>query len=118
MALSGMASRRLPSVVKDLAKAWSPEEMEVLRRDVAKLGFKAEIRGQSVLDIAKDLVGLAKQGLKARGNLDSAGVDEVHFLATLQDSLDRGKTPAEDLLEKFEKDWAGSVSAIYTENAY
>lgn len=102
----------------DLARAWSPEEMEVLRRDVAKLGFKAEIHGRSVLDIGKDLVALAKQGLKARGNLDSAGVDEVHFLATLQDSLDRGKTPAEDLLEKFEKDWAGSVSPIYTENAY
>lgn len=102
----------------DLAKAWSPEEMEVLRRDVAKLGFKAEIRGQSVLDIARDFVGLAKQGLKARGNLDGAGVDEVHFLATLQDSLERGKTPAEDLLEKFAADWSGSVTPIYSENAY
>lgn len=102
----------------DLARDWSPAEMEVLRRDVASLGFKAEIQGRSVLDIAKDMVDLAKDGLKARAELDSAGVDEVHFLATLQDSLERGKTPAEDLLEKFETDWAGSVKPLYTENAY
>jgi glutamate--cysteine ligase len=102
----------------DLARDWSPDQMEVLRRDVARLGFKAEIQGRSVLDIAKDMVGLAKDGLKVRGELDSAGVDEVHFLATLHDSLERGKTPAEDLLDKFKTDWAGSVKPIYTENAY
>lgn len=102
----------------DLAKTWSPEEMETLRRDVARLGFNAEIKGRSVLDIARDLVGLAKDGLTTRANLDSSGVDEVHFLATLQDSLERGKTPAEDLLDLYENKWGGKIKPIYTERAY
>lgn len=102
----------------DIAKDWSPQDMEALRRNVARLGFKAEIRGRSVLEIAREVVDLAKQGLKARSNLDSAGVDEVHFLATLQDSLARGKTPAEDLLEAFYNDWQGDIKRLYSDCAY
>lgn len=102
----------------DIARNWNPQEMEALRRDVARLGFKAEIRGRSVLEIAAEVVDLAKQGLKARARLDSAGVDEVHFLATLQDSLERGKTPAEDLLEAFHNDWQGNIKRLYSDCAY
>lgn len=102
----------------DIARNWNPQEMEALRRDVARLGFKAEIRGRSVLEIAAEVVDLAKQGLKARARLDSAGVDEVHFLATLQDSLERGKTPAEDLLEAFHNDWQGDIKRLYSDCAY
>lgn len=102
----------------DIAKDWSPQEMETLRRDVARLGFKAEICGRSVLEIAREVVDLARRGLKARARLDSAGVDEVHFLATLQDSLERGKTPAEDLLEAFHNDWQGDIKRLYSDCAY
>ncbi len=102
----------------DIAKDWSPQDMEALRRDVARFGFRAEIGGRSVLDIAREVVDLAKQGLGARNNLDSAGVDEVHFLATLQDSLERRKTPAEDLLEAFHGDWKGDIRRLFSDCAY
>lgn len=102
----------------DIAKGWSSQDMEVLRRDVARLGFRAEIGGRSVLEIAREVVDLAKLGLAARSNLDSAGVDEVHFLATLQDSLERGKTPAEDLLEAFHGEWQGDIKRLFSDCAY
>lgn len=102
----------------DLAKGWSVEEMEKLRRDVAKLGFKAEIAGRTVLDIAAELLSLARAGLAARGNLDGGGVDEGHFLATLEDRVGRGKTLAEDLLDLYHGPWKGDVSRVFTDCAY
>jgi glutamate--cysteine ligase len=102
----------------DIAKNWSAEDMETLRRDVARLGFKATIGGQSVQDIAGELLDLAKAGLAARKNLDGSGVDEVHFLRTLIDSVARGKTPADDLLDKYEAEWGRDISRVFTDCAY
>jgi len=56
--------------------------------------------------------------LKNRGNLDAAGNDESGFLDTLRDIADRGKTPAEDLVEAFKTRWSGSVDPVYSELRY
>ena len=48
----------------------------------------------------------------------SAGRDETRYLDILQDRLARGTTPAQELLEKFNGPWAGSVDPIYDEEAY
>jgi glutamate--cysteine ligase len=53
-----------------------------------------------------------------RRHLDANGQDETHYLEILEDRLDRGTTPAQDLLDKFNGPWAGSVDPIYTEQAY
>ena len=37
----------------DLVKDWTAEERQKLRDDVPRLGFKAAIRGRSVLELAK-----------------------------------------------------------------
>lgn len=47
----------------DLVKDWDIADHEHLRRDVTRLGLKAEVAGRSVRDIAVDLVNIAKQGL-------------------------------------------------------
>ena len=46
------------------------------------------------------------------------GQDETHYLEILEDRLDRGTTPAQELLDKFNGPWAGSVDPIYAEQAY
>ena len=92
--------------------------MEELRRDVAQLGFRAEIQGRTVGDIAAELLHAAKEGLAARANLDGSGVDETHFLRTLEESVRRGKTPAEDLLDRYHGEWAGDISRIFKDCAY
>ena len=48
----------------DLAKDWTREERGALRLNAAKLGFKAQVRGRSVQDIALDLLEIARAGLK------------------------------------------------------
>ncbi len=102
----------------DLVKDWTAEERQKLRDEVPKLGFKARIRQWSVLNLAKETLKLAEQGLARRRKHDRAGHDETRYLRPIQEFVARGITPAEELLEKFHGPWKGSVDPIYKEYAY
>jgi glutamate--cysteine ligase len=102
----------------DLVKDWTPAERQKLRDDVPKLGFKATIRGRSVLDLAKATLALAEQGLRGRNRRNAQGEDETRYLEPLQDYVARGFTPAEELLQQFHGPWRGSVAPAYVELAY
>jgi glutamate--cysteine ligase len=71
-----------------------------------------------VFDVANDALKLARAGLTRRYRLDVNGQDETRYLEVLEDRLAHGTTPAQELLEKFNGPWAGSVEPIYTEEAY
>jgi len=102
----------------DLVKDWSADERQKLRDDVPRKGFDAEIRGRKVRRLARDMVSLARDGLARRARLDRAGHDETHFLAPLDDLIERGVTPADLLLKKFHGEWQGSVDPAFSELAY
>ena len=99
-------------------KNWTAEERQKLRDDVPKLGFKAMIRGKSLLQLASQTLALAEQGLVRRKKLDQNGRDETRYLRPLQEIVAGGITPAEELLEKYHGPWHGSVEPIYDEYAY
>jgi glutamate--cysteine ligase len=102
----------------ELVKAWTAEERRQLRAEVPKLGLKATIARQSVLDIARATLDLSAQGLARRARLDRDGKDERRYLAPLQDIVARGITPAEELLGKFHGPWGGTVDPVFEEYAY
>ncbi|MEJ2534705.1 MAG: glutamate--cysteine ligase, partial [Gammaproteobacteria bacterium] len=102
----------------DLAAGWSIEERQALRRDAARLGLQARIRNRTVREIALELLELARAGLNARARLDGAGENESGFLSPLQQIAESGRTPAEVKLERFEKEWGGSVDPLFSEYAY
>ncbi|MBS7543415.1 glutamate--cysteine ligase [Ancylobacter oerskovii] len=102
----------------DLAKGWSAAERQKLRDDVPRLGFKAEIAGRTMLDLAREMVSIARAGLARRDRRDSQGRDETRFLKPLEDSLAEGITPAERLLARYEGPWGGSVEPVFDEDAY
>jgi glutamate--cysteine ligase len=102
----------------DLVKDWTAQERQTLRDDVPKLGFKAHIGQRSLLDLAKATLRLAEQGLARRRRHDRAGHDETHYLRPIQEFVARGITPAEELLEKFNGPWNGSVDPVYRDYAY
>ena len=101
-----------------MVKDWSAEERQKLRDDVPRLGFKAAIRGRTLLDLATETLALAEQGLIRRKRLDHNGRDETRYLRPLQEIVARGITPAEELLEQYRGAWNGSVAPIYEEYAY
>ncbi len=104
----------------DLAKGWDAETREAWRVAASVEGLDAEVNGQKMLDIARDVVAIARQGLKARAKPGLGGMvqDERHFLHALEDSLDTGKVPADELLDRYHGDWAGDISRIYEDYAY
>ena len=102
----------------DLVKHWDIADHERLRRDVTRLGLKAEVAGRSVRDIAVDMVAIAKQGLKSRARFSGGMVDERGYLSELEDIADSGITPADRLLELYHGEWQGDVSRMYRDFAY
>ncbi len=102
----------------DLVKGWSAAERQKLRDDVPRLGFNAEIRGRNMLTLAQETLRFAARGLARRKYLDRNGRDETRYLRPLEESVARGLTPAEELLEQFNGVWKGSVEPIFDEYAY
>jgi glutamate--cysteine ligase len=85
---------------------------------VPKLGFKAQVRELSVLDLARETLALAERGLARRKRVNDWGNDESYYLRPIQEFVARGITPAEELLEKFHGPWGGSVDPVFKEYAY
>ncbi|MAZ32940.1 MAG: glutamate--cysteine ligase [Thalassospira sp.] len=102
----------------DLVKDLSHAEREALRDDVPRTALATKFKNGIVQDLAKDVLAVSKQGLKARGRMDAYGDDESHFLESLEDVAESGRTLAEEFLDKYETEWNGSVDPLFREYAY
>src|ERR1700683_1722843 len=102
----------------DIVKSWNAQERQALRDDVPRLGFKARIKSRYAFEIAKECLVLSASGLRRRGHIDHLGRDESRHLEPLERIIDSGRTPAEEMLEKFHGRWQGSVDPAYDEYAF
>ena len=102
----------------EIAKDWSAEERQALRDSVPRLGLDATIRNRSVLEIARELLQIAHEGLAARARLNADGEDETGYLAPLYGLLDKGETQADELIALFEGDWHGKVEPVFAARDY
>ena len=71
-------------------------------------------------DLAGEVLKIAEAGLKARARPGLGGIvaDERHFLHALEDTLEAGKTPADELLDCYHGDWGRDLSRIYGDFSY
>jgi glutamate--cysteine ligase len=102
----------------DLVKHWTAQERQALRDDVPRFGFKARIKDRYLFEIAKECLVLARSGLRRRARVDHDGHDETRHLEPLDRIIDCGRTPAEELLDKYKGPWRGSVEPAYGEYAF
>jgi glutamate--cysteine ligase len=103
----------------DEVKGWSLEERQRLRDEVPKLGLRARTpAGEPLLELGKRVLDIADAGLKARARYNAAGDDERGFLTPLRETIARGLTPSEVLLEQYHGSWGGDVSRVYDELSY
>ena len=104
----------------DLAKRWDIETRESWRIAASVDGLDAIVNGQKMIDIAKEVVSIAQTGLKARAKVGAQGLlqDESHFLNALSDSLDIGKTPADELLDLYYGEWDKDINRIFENFCY
>jgi glutamate--cysteine ligase len=101
-----------------LVADWTPAERDFLRGAVPIHGLKTPFRGGTLRDVAVSVVEIARHGLRRRGRHDGGGQDESHFLETLADIAASGRTPAEDLLQRFETKWQRRIEPVFKEEAY
>jgi len=106
------------SAAEDLTSSWTPDMVGNLRSDVPAKGLNAEIDGYSLLDIAKQVLEISRQGLKERAYLNADGYDETLFLMPLEETLSLGKTPAERMLDKYNGVWNGDINKVFEEYAF
>jgi glutamate--cysteine ligase len=103
----------------DEVKHWSLDERQRLRDQVPKLGLGTPTpRGEPLGELGARILDIAEAGLKARARFNAAGDDESGFLSPLRETLGRGATPAELLLERYHGDWQGDVSRVYEEMSF
>src|SRR6476646_11092645 len=102
----------------DLVKHWSASERQALRDDVPRFGFKARIKDRYLFEIARECLKFSHAGLRRRSRIDHIGRDENRYLEPLERIIETGKTPAEEMLDKFNGAWNGSVEPAYQEYAF
>ena len=102
----------------EIVKDWTQEERWKLREAVPRTALKTPFRDGTVLDVARQIVALAREGLSRRRLLNDGGKDETMFLTWLENIVTRGEVPAERLLQEFETEWKGDINEIFRRYAY
>ncbi|MFV0386512.1 glutamate--cysteine ligase [Paracoccus sp. (in: a-proteobacteria)] len=104
----------------DLVKGWDHDTREGLRLAAGRHALQGEANGIRLHDLARQVVDIAEAGLKSRARPGAGGLvpDETHFLNALRESVDTGKVPADELLEKYHGEWQGDLSRVYAEYSY
>ncbi|MEM8796854.1 MAG: glutamate--cysteine ligase, partial [Pseudomonadota bacterium] len=75
-------------------------------------------RDSNMLDLAKQVVAISREGLFRRGRLGETGLDETHYLEPIQETLASGKTPAEKMLDRYHGSWDKNLSEIFKDYAF
>jgi glutamate--cysteine ligase len=101
------------------------EDVVALRTAVPRLGLAAPLaaadgrpwRAGTLRDLARDVVAIARDGLRARARRDAAGRDESAYLVPLEAIVAGAPTQAEHWLARYSGAWAGEIGRIFTEAA-
>ena len=81
-------------------------------------GLKLKLGDKILNDYAKDLISIAKLGLKNRAAKDGAGNDETGYLNHLEKIVTSGNSQASDMLDIWKKNKNNFLSEIYKNYSY
>ena len=101
-----------------MIRDWSAEEREALRNDVPAGGLETRFRNGRVLDLAKEMLALSREGLKRRARVNDGGQDERVHLAAVEETLASGLSPADVMLRRYAGEWGGDLSHAFKDYAY
>ncbi|HEV8720339.1 MAG TPA: glutamate--cysteine ligase [Candidatus Binatia bacterium] len=102
----------------DLVKGWSWDERMQAYVDSHVDALAARVRRYSLLDLARELLAIAWEGLRRQNQVNDVGDDETIYLKPLKNLLDVGKCPADILLEKWEGELHHDIRRLIAYTAY
>jgi glutamate--cysteine ligase len=97
---------------------WSISELQALRDQVPRLGLATPFRRRRLLDVAREVVMIALDGLRRRARLDRNGEDERKALEPLLETMESGRSPADLLLADYRGPWAGDIDKVFDTKAF
>jgi glutamate--cysteine ligase len=93
------------------------EDAVALRAAVPRRGLAAPIRSGTLRDLARDVVAIADDGLRARNHRDKFGNDESIYLAPLREIVAGGPVQAEYWISRNRTVWRNDLRRIFSEAA-
>lgn len=102
----------------DLVKDWTWDERMQVYLDSHRDALGARIRRYSLLDLAKELLQIALEGLRRQKMFNALGEDETIYLEPLDKLLLLGKCPADLLIEKWQGELHQDVRKLIAYSAY
>ncbi len=97
-----------------LVRHWTIEGQQRMRDQVPKLALQAQTPdGQSMQQLAKQVLAIAAGGLDRRARENGIGDSEAGFLGPLWEIADSGVTLAERHLEAFHGAWKGRIDPLW-----
>jgi len=107
------------AAAESLLRAAGWADAVALRDAVPRRGLTAKLpwRDGDLRDLARDVIAIAADGLRARARKDPEGRDETTFLLPLQEVVAGSPTQAEHWLARWRGPWGNDVRKIFAEGA-
>jgi len=104
----------------DIVKSWDENKRENLRVAAAKDGLNGSVGNIRLIELAKETIQISENGLKKRAQASSNGLysDESLFLDSLKENIEKRKSSADELLEKYHGSWNRDLTKIFEEYSY
>jgi glutamate--cysteine ligase len=96
----------------DIIKSATAEQRQSMRDEVPVQGLNAKFRNQSLRDVAKEVLAIARKGLNLRH------YSESKFLDILDEEVHSGHTQSDKLLEQYNGAWGRDISTVFKAAAY
>jgi glutamate--cysteine ligase len=93
-------------------------ELDASQLDVAKRGLRAELGNRKVLDLARELVTHSAEGLRAIAEAGETDQDERVFLEPLFEQIEKGKSPGEEIADRWRGEWGRSRQRLIKATRY
>jgi glutamate--cysteine ligase len=80
--------------------------------DVARRSLAASFAGQRVIDLARELAEISREGLKRIAHAGRRDPDESSFLDPIFEQLELGVSPGQLVLDRWEGEWGRSLDRL------
>ena len=102
----------------DLVKGWTWDERNEVYLDSHANALAARFRRHTLLDLAREFLEIATEGLRRQHVVNDLGNDETIYLEPLKTLLSQGKCPADVIIEKWQGDLQRDVRKLIEFTAY